>query len=81
MRAIDERYADAGPEVLTLYEAGDFDAALALHISAEHEISHELEDELNLLIDVHSRCGSAWPPTSSRPCTGSCCSRSGSSRA
>lgn len=51
MREIDERFADAGQSVLALYEAGDFDGALDLHISAEHEISHELEDELNLMID------------------------------
>ena len=50
MRAIDERYAAAGAEVLSLFEAGDFDRALDLHVSAEHEISHEIEDELNLLI-------------------------------
>jgi class 3 adenylate cyclase len=36
--------------VLALYEAGDLDRALDRHISAEHEISHELEDELNALI-------------------------------
>jgi class 3 adenylate cyclase/CHASE3 domain sensor protein len=51
MRGIDERFAEAGDEVLALYGAGDLDRALELHISAEHEISHELEDELNLLID------------------------------
>jgi class 3 adenylate cyclase/HAMP domain-containing protein len=50
MRAINERYADAGVEVLALYEAGEYDKAEALHISAEHTISHELEDELNVLI-------------------------------
>ena len=51
MREIDTRFAEAGEEVLRLYEAGEFDQALDLHISAEHEISHELEDELNVLID------------------------------
>ncbi len=51
IRQIDERFAEAGVEVLALYEQGDLDRALDLHISAEHEISHELEDELNLLID------------------------------
>ena len=50
MRAIDERYAAAGAEVLALYESGDLEGALNLHVQAEHEISHELEDELNLLI-------------------------------
>ena len=51
MREIDGRFAEAGTEVLRLFERGDIDSALALHISAEHEISHELEDELNVLID------------------------------
>ena len=60
MRAIDERYADAGADVLALYEAGDFDGALDLHIAAEHTISHELEDELNQLIEsTEARIGVA----------------------
>ena len=50
MRAINQRFADAGAEVLALYEAGKFEDALDLHVFAEHEISHELEDELNALI-------------------------------
>ena len=60
MRAIDERYADAGADVLALYESGDFDGALDLHIAAEHTISHELEDELNQLIEsTEARIGVA----------------------
>lgn len=60
MRVIDERYADAGADVLALYEAGDFDGALDLHIAAEHTISHELEDELNLMIEsTEARIGVA----------------------
>ena len=56
MRAVDERYAAAGAEVLGLYHAGDLEGALALHLSAEHEISHEMEDELKLLIaDIELR--------------------------
>lgn len=51
MRAIDERYAEAAADVLALYEAGDLEAALGLHIAAEHTISHELEDQLNQLIE------------------------------
>jgi len=50
LREIDRRYAEAGAEVLSLYQAGEFDRALDLHLSAEHEISHDIEDELNLLI-------------------------------
>lgn len=60
MRDINDRYADAGNEVLALYRAGDFDGALAAHVSAEHEISHELEDELNALIgSLEERIGIA----------------------
>ena len=56
MRAIDDRYAAAGDEVLSLYQAGEYDRALDLHLSAEHEISHDIEDELNLLItDIEQR--------------------------
>ncbi len=50
LREINTRYAAAGAEVLALYNQGDLDRALTLHISAEHEISHELEDPLNALI-------------------------------
>lgn len=50
LRGIDRRFADAGDEVLALYRAGNIDRAVDLHISAEHEISHELEDEFNSLI-------------------------------
>jgi class 3 adenylate cyclase len=55
LREIDLRFDDAGAQVLALYRRGDLDRALDLHISAEHEISHELEDELNLLIDTSER--------------------------
>ena len=60
MREINERYADAGADVLALYESGDFDDALDLHIAAEHTISHELEDELNQMIEsTEARIGVA----------------------
>jgi class 3 adenylate cyclase len=52
MRSIDDRYAAAGEQVLALYDAGELDRALDLHVSAEHAISHEIEDELNRLIGV-----------------------------
>lgn len=55
LRAIDVRFAAASAEVLDLYEAGDLDQALNVHVSAEHEISHELEDELNALIADSAR--------------------------
>lgn len=46
----DDRFSAASAEVQELYDAGDMERAEAIHISAEHEISHELEDDLNLLI-------------------------------
>lgn len=46
----DIRYDAASEQVLSLYESGDFARAQDVHISAEHEISHELEDDLNLMI-------------------------------
>ncbi len=55
LKEIDARFADAGADVLTLYRGGNIDGALDLHISAEHEISHELEDELNSLIASSER--------------------------
>lgn len=50
LAAAEERFAQASDEVQALYEAGDIDRATDLHINAEHEISHELEDDLNLMI-------------------------------
>jgi class 3 adenylate cyclase len=55
LREIDLDFAEAGADVLALYREGNFDRALDLHISAEHEISHDLEDELNLLIGSSER--------------------------
>lgn len=50
LRSIDERYAAAGQRVTALQEANDDAGALQAHIQSEHEISHELEDELNEFI-------------------------------
>ena len=50
LREINERYAAAGAQVLALYDQGELQRALTLHISAEHEISHELEDVFTSLI-------------------------------
>jgi class 3 adenylate cyclase len=50
--AADVRFAEASDTVLALYEAGDLTRATNVHISAEHEISHELEDDLNLVIST-----------------------------
>ncbi len=56
LRQIDARFAVASDQVLALYEAGETERALALHISAEHEISHELENELNaMIVDLEQR--------------------------
>lgn len=50
LRETDERYALSGAEISGLYAGGDLDTALAVHITEEHEISHELESELNAFI-------------------------------
>jgi class 3 adenylate cyclase/CHASE3 domain sensor protein len=50
LRELDARFGRAGAEVLKLYQSGNIQRALFVHINAEHEISHDLEDELNLLI-------------------------------
>jgi class 3 adenylate cyclase/CHASE3 domain sensor protein len=55
LRATDDRFASSGEEVLLLYEGGDVDQALAVHIASEHEISHELEEGLNTLIGISSQ--------------------------
>ena len=47
----DVRFAAASDQVLDLYNAGDLTRATDVHISAEHEISHELENDLNLMIN------------------------------
>ena len=39
----DQRFDQYSAEVLALYKAGKIDAALQLHLSAEHPVSHELE--------------------------------------
>ena len=48
---INDRYAASGEEVLALYESGSLDGALGLHLTEEHDISHELEELLNKVID------------------------------
>lgn len=48
--ATNARFALASTAVTDLYAGRDLDAALDLHIESEHEISHELEDTLNLFI-------------------------------
>jgi class 3 adenylate cyclase len=50
LRTIDARYADAGVRVEALQDEGDNDGALQVHIGSEHEISHELEDQLSEFI-------------------------------
>src|SRR5690606_2516474 len=51
----DTRFSAASDEVQRLYDAGDLESAENVHISAEHEISHDLEDDLNVLINLLSQ--------------------------
>lgn len=47
----DARFDASSQEVTALFRRGELTPALDLHIASEHEISHELEDSLNGLID------------------------------
>ena len=48
--AVDARFDQSSQDVTDLYNQGDLEAALRLHIDEEHDVSHELEDSLNELI-------------------------------
>jgi signal transduction histidine kinase/ActR/RegA family two-component response regulator len=50
------RFDAASAEVLSLYQAGNYAAAIDLHLKQEHPISHELENEMSVLIN-HSIAG------------------------
>lgn len=50
LEAAAARFKESSDAVTALFLAGDIDRALVQHINAEHEISHELEDSLNVLI-------------------------------
>ncbi len=45
-----EQFRQVGGEVLDRYDQGDVDGALALHISAEQPIAHDLEDATGALV-------------------------------
>lgn len=48
--SVDDRFADESRTVSELYYAGELTPALDMHIQVEHETSHELEDQLNVII-------------------------------
>jgi class 3 adenylate cyclase/HAMP domain-containing protein len=50
VEADNQRYAASSDQVTELFAAGDVEEALRVHISQEHDISHDLEDSLNTLI-------------------------------
>lgn len=50
LREGDGRFAASSEEVLRLYQAGNMEEALKLHLEEEHEISHELEAAMRELI-------------------------------
>jgi len=50
------RFDAASAQVLSLYQARNYAAATDLHLKQEHPISHELENEMGVLID-HSIAG------------------------
>ena len=49
VRATNARFATSGERALALYQAGNISEALAVHLSEEHVISHELEDLMRQL--------------------------------
>jgi methyl-accepting chemotaxis protein len=49
VRGTDQRYAIAGERVLALYDAGDYDGAMQVHLAQEHPTSHELEAAMERL--------------------------------
>ena len=51
VREVDRGYGASSDEVLALYQAGDIEAATALHINEEHAASHVLEAQMRTLID------------------------------
>jgi class 3 adenylate cyclase/CHASE3 domain sensor protein len=51
LESVDVRFKSESLTVSELYRAGELARALDLHIQVEHETSHELEDQLNDLID------------------------------
>jgi hypothetical protein len=51
LSTLNSRFELASSEVTAVYDTGDLDAALGLHIDSEHAISHDLEDTLNVFID------------------------------
>lgn len=51
VRDVDQGFAQSSEAVQALYEAGDVEAATALHIEEEHGASHVLEAQMHLLIN------------------------------
>jgi len=46
VREANDRFAASGQRALALYQAGNIPDALNVHLSEEHVISHELEDQM-----------------------------------
>jgi len=51
LSATNAQFTQSSNKVTELFDAGKLEQALELHIDAEHPISHELEDPLNVFID------------------------------
>lgn len=49
VREANDRFATSSARALALYQAGDISEALRVHLSEEHPISHELEDQMRQL--------------------------------
>jgi signal transduction histidine kinase len=52
VREADQRFATSSQQVLGLYQAGQTEASLRLHLAQEHPISHEIEQPITVLLSA-----------------------------
>ncbi len=50
VREANDRFAASGEKVLALYQEGEIEPAVNVHITEEHEVSHDLEEAMKQLI-------------------------------
>lgn len=51
VREANQRFAVSSDQVLALYQAGQYQDALRLHLAQEHPISHDIEQPISALLD------------------------------
>ena len=50
VREANDRFAASSEKVLALYQGGEIEPAVSVHITEEHEVSHDLEEAMKQLI-------------------------------